>query len=337
MVEAPQGKILRESMEALSAGLSLQKELKTPLVGLWTGRRPEDSQLRLLSSLGVKKLIVLEDSEEAHPFTAWNAAQDALLAAVKELFYRRSPQLMFWGATPAGLCLAPRLAALLDLGYMARTTYLRRVGEILQLTRPILQDKLSEVLRFATPRQGLISLYPRAFAVATPSAVANEPSLDLEPFPLRPADTVRGRVQILSRQKDPPGFVDLEDAEVVVAGGKGMGSRQSFSLLLELAGLLEGAVAASRIAVDLGWAPKERLVGQSGRKISPELYVACGISGAPQHKVGMKDSRFILAINTDPLAPIFQVATWGILGDALQVVPELIRLLKGGQSPDKVS
>ena len=135
---------------------------------------------------------------------------------------------------------------------------------------------------------------------------------------------------VLETSQEPSHKLDIEDAEIIVAGGKGIGSEKGFALLQVLAEILGGAVAASRIAVDLGWAPKERLVGQTGKKVAPELYIACGISGAHQHRAGMKGARYILAVNTDPAAPIFQVATWGIQGDACQVVKEMISLLKSG-------
>ncbi len=122
----------------------------------------------------------------------------------------------------------------------------------------------------------------------------------------------------------PAAQVALEDADIVVAGGRGMGSREGFALLESLAELLGGTVGASRIAVDLGWAPREKLVGQTGAKVTPDLYIACGISGAHQHLQGMKQSRSILAINTDPTAPIFRVATWGIVADAREVIRNLL-------------
>jgi electron transfer flavoprotein alpha subunit len=369
-LEARQGKILRESLEAVAAGLALQKEIQAPLVGLWAGVTPDAAQFQRLASLGLRRLIVLQGPGVGPQLSSWAVNPDPLLGGFEALFAARRPSHILFGATPDGLSLAPRLAALLGIGYAPGTTFLRRIGDVVQFTRPAIQDKLSEVLRFAESRQGVVSLLRRAFSIPEPLSVQQiplsghqvlpsghqvpssakqtlmsvqqtplsvqhsplsaqqSPQLEIDAFRFDIPEPCRPLPQVLSREKDPPGALQLEDAEIVVAGGRGMGSGESFRLLAELANLLHGTVAASRIAVDLGWTAKERLVGQTGTKVAPELYIACGISGAPQHQAGMKDSRSILAINTDAQAPIFRTATWGILGDAVEVVSELIEQLR---------
>jgi len=322
VTECPQGKILRESLEALSVGLTFQNQYRMQTVVLWSGTPVEDAQLEHLASLGVTRVICLERGESGAD------GEDGLLFGLKDLYLEYKPQYVFFGASPLSLSLAPKLAALLDVGYVARATYLRRVGDTLSLTRSLMQGALSEVLRFVPPTHGVASLYPRSFDVPSPSGRRPAEKLVPETYDLRQPKGESGNREIIETTLEPAESLEVEDAEVVVAGGKGMGSEEGFELLQELAGCLGGAVAASRIAVDLGWAPKERLVGQTGKKVFPELYIACGISGAHQHQAGMKDARNILAINTDPQAPIFQVATWGILGDAPQVINEMIRQLK---------
>jgi electron transfer flavoprotein alpha subunit len=322
VTECPQGKILRESLEAVSVGLTFQKQYRMETAVLWTGTPVEDAQLEYLASLGVTRVTCLDGRENGAD------REDALLFGLKNLYLEYKPQYVFFGASPLSLSLAPRLAALLDVGYVARTTYLRRVGDTLSLTRSLMQGALSEVLRFVPPTHGVASLYPRSFDVPSPSGGRPPEKLVPETYDLSCPKEGSRNPEVIERTLEPAAFLEVEDAEVVVAGGKGMGSEEGFSLLQELAGCLGGAVAASRIAVDLGWAPKERLVGQTGKKVFPELYIACGISGAHQHQAGMKDARHILAINTDPQAPIFQIATWGILGDAQQVVGEMIEQLK---------
>ncbi len=322
MTECPQGKILRESLEALSVGLSFQKQYRMETVVLWTGARPEDAQLEHLASLGVRRIICLEGGGDE------DEKEEVLLFGLQGLYLQHKPQYMFFGASPASLSLAPRLAALVDVGYVVKATYLRRVGDTLSLTRPLMQGALSEVLRFLPPTHGLASLYPRAFDVPAPSGSLPGEKLNPEIHPLTQPKGRPRNWEVVERTLEPAEALEVEDAEVVVAGGKGMGSEANFGLLQDLAKCLGGAVAASRIAVDLGWAPKERLVGQTGKKVFPELYIACGISGAHQHQAGMKEARHILAVNTDPQAPIFQIATWSILGDAPQVVSQMIRQLK---------
>ncbi len=322
MTECPRGRILRESLEALSVGLSFQKQYGMETVVLWTGLPPEEAQLEYLASLGVKRIIRLEGAGEE------GENEDALLFGLHELYLRHKPQYVLFGAGPMSLSLAPRLAALLDVGYVAGATYLRRVGDTLSLTRPLMQGALSEVLRFLPPTRGMASLYPRAFDAPNPAG--SPPAERLMPE-IHPLPEPKGRPrnpEIVKRALEAAEALDVEDADVVVAGGKGMGSEENFALLEDLARCVGGAVAASRIAVDLGWAPKERLVGQTGKKVFPELYIACGISGAHQHQAGMKGARHILAVNTDPQAPIFQIATWSVLGDAPQVVSEMVRRLR---------
>jgi electron transfer flavoprotein alpha subunit len=321
MTECPQGKILRESLEALSAGLTFQKQYRMETIVLWTGARPEDVQLDCLASLGVRRIICLERAGDEDE-------EEALLFGLKGLYLRHKPQYMFFGASPMSLSLAPSLSALLDVGYVAKATYLRGVGDTLSLTRPLMQGALSEVLRFLPPSHGMASLYPRAFDVPGPSGNLPVEKLIPEIYPLRQQEERSRHWEVVERTLEPAEALEVEDAEVVVAGGKGMGSEANFALLQDLASCLGGAVAASRIAVDLGWAPKERLVGQTGKKVFPELYIACGISGAHQHQAGMKEARHILAINTDPQAPIFQIATWSILGDAPQVISQMINRLR---------
>jgi len=317
LIECPRGKVLRESLEALAAARSLQKQFGMQTTALWAGERIEELQVRQLASLGAERLLCLEPGETS------GVPHETLLAGLKRLYLREPPRYFLFGSSPFSLSLAPKLAALLEVGYAARITYLRRLGEVLSLTRPLLQGRLSEMIRFMPPGNGILSLYPRSFELPQAAAGPSGHSLVPERVDLGKIEPERGW-ELLESRVEPADSIDLEDAEVVVAGGKGIGSKEGFELLQEFAEILGGAVGASRIAVDLGWASKERLVGQTGKKVAPELYVACGISGAHQHRAGMKDSRSILAINTDPQAPIFQIATWGIVGDAHEVVRELI-------------
>jgi electron transfer flavoprotein alpha subunit len=326
-VECPRGRIPRESLEALSAGLAFQKQHGMEMAVVWAGSRPEGSHLEYLGSLGVRRIICLEGVEDP------NRDRENLLCLLKDLYRQHRPDHFFFGSTPLSLSLAPGLAALVDVGYVAKATYLRRVGDTLSLTRPLAQGALSESLQFLPPTRGLASLYPRAFDFPRPSKERTLEGVLLQMHRLREPGGAPGRPEIIESALEPAEALELEDAEIVVAGGRGMQSEENFALLRELACSLRGAVGASRIAVDLGWAPRERLVGQTGKKVGPELYMGFGISGAHQHQAGMKDARHILAVNTDPQAPIFRIATWGILGDAASVAREMIGRLKKADSP----
>ena len=320
LLECPQGKILRESLEAVTVGLMFQNQFNIPATVLWTGLPPEDNQLEYIGNLGINKILYLAGDLQR------SSCEADLLMGLKSLYLEKKPQHLLFGQSPSSLRLAPQLAALLNVGYIGNTTYLRKIGSALNLTRPILQGKLSEILSFTDPSQGMISLHPRSFGLPAPRDDITKPvTLETRDIPLLPEK--REDWTVVETGQEPSHNLDVEDAEIIVAGGKGIGSKKGFELLQELAEALGGTVAASRIAVDLGWASKDRLVGQTGKRVQPELYIACGISGAHQHRAGMKDSRYILAINTDPVAPIFQFATWGIQGDACQVVKAMIALV----------
>jgi len=134
--------------------------------------------------------------------------------------------------------------------------------------------------------------------------------------------------KVLEKIREPKPGVDLSAAKVIVAGGRGVGNAEGFNVLRELADVMGGEVAGTRVAVEAGWIPPENQVGQTGRSVRPEIYIACGISGAIQHRAGMMNSRYIIAVNKDPRAAIFQVADWGIVGDLHEIVPEMIQQMK---------
>ena len=220
------------------------------------------------------------------------------------------------------------MAVLLDIGCISQATYFRLIGDTLQVTRPVFHGRAAEILRFLPHSTGIVRVFPRAFEVSSESAATGITEVSIERCPCATPSARIPEAETMEIILDSPETMDMEDAEIVVAGGKGIGSKEAFVLLEDLAKALGGVVAASRVAVDLKWAPKERLVGQTGRKIAPDLYVACGISGASQHIAGMRESRYLLAINTDPAAPIFKHATWGIIGDATRVVPAMTHALQ---------
>jgi caffeyl-CoA reductase-Etf complex subunit CarE len=242
---------------------------------------------------------------------------------IARLIREHKPEIILIGSTTTGRDLAPRLANRLRTGLTADCTGLAigPDGGLLQ-TRPAFGGNIMATIatpnhrpQMATVRPGVMQAKILEGKKGTTEAVA---------VTEEPDDSLVQILKTLAKEKSP---VSLEKAEVIVSGGRGMGDPKNFKLLAELAGLLTGEVGASRAAVDLGWMPHDHQVGQTGKTVKPRIYIACGISGAVQHLAGMQSSDIIIAINRDPAAPIFQAATFGMVGDALKIIPELISQL----------
>jgi electron transfer flavoprotein alpha subunit/NAD-dependent dihydropyrimidine dehydrogenase PreA subunit len=238
------------------------------------------------------------------------------------LVAEHKPSIVLMGATPLGRDLAPRLSRRLDLGLTADCTELAIDAETggLWQTRPAFGGNILATIvsprsrpQMATVRPGVMVARP-----AEPSRTGEVVHHAIEP---ELGDLV---VRVLERTEIPREGVDLGRARVVVAGGRGMGGREGFKLLFELADALGAEVGGTRITVEEGWLPPERQIGQTGQSVHPELYIACGISGAIQHRAGIIGSRYIVAVNRDAAAPIFEVADYALVGDVQQIVPALI-------------
>jgi electron transfer flavoprotein alpha subunit len=220
-------------------------------------------------------------------------------------------------ASSLGRDLAARVAARLGVGLASDCTALSAAGGRLVASRPIFAGKAIQKIAFpASP--ALASLRPKAFAPVTGAGKAG--TVEALAFAW---DESAPRAKVAGMAGAKSGKVDLTEAEIIVSGGRGMKGPEHFNLVEQLADALGGSVGASRAVVDAGWRPHGEQVGQTGKTVSPKLYVAIGISGAIQHLAGMTSSRCIVAINKDPDAPIFKVADYGIVGDAFEVVPAL--------------
>lgn len=240
-----------------------------------------------------------------------------LLNAVKKL----APSIVLMPATSTGKDLAPRIAVHLDTGVASECVQLSLENSELVATRPAYAGKvLLKVKVNGTPK--IATLRPNAFTAKEASPPRN-PSLESLTFEKPDTRMVVREFVTLGSKK-----TDLTEASVIVSGGRGMGGPENYKILEELAEVIGGVVGASRASVDAGWRPHSDQVGQTGRTVSPTLYIACGISGAIQHRVGMFNSKVIVAINKDPDAPIFSFADYGIVGDVFEVVPALTRELK---------
>ncbi|MBI4043081.1 MAG: electron transfer flavoprotein subunit alpha/FixB family protein [Deltaproteobacteria bacterium] len=248
---------------------------------------------------------------------------DGYCQALKQVIAERKPYLVLFASSSVGIDAAPRLAAMFHTGLASNCMNYTVEGGELFFERPGFNGKLRLRVKFAGQ--------PPYFATIESGA-----------FKQLPAGGAKGKVSLVSANLNPSEFrarlleivtpskggVDISKAPVVVAGGRGVGNKENFHLIFDLAKALGGEVGASRPVVDSGWVEYERQVGQSGKTVTPKLYVACGISGAIQHLVGMRGAQTIVAINKDPEAPIFNVAHYGIVGDLFEVIPPLIEEIK---------
>lgn len=265
-----------------------------------------------------------------HPLLA-QYTTDAYTAVIAPLIVREQPFLLLIGSTAAGRDLAPRLAARLRAGLATDCAAVDLDKGRVVVTRPMMTRKAIARVAFREDGLRIAVVLPNVFAPA-PSDAARTPQVVPVPVTLD-ASAVRTRVAgitPIARETVP-----LTEADIIVSGGRGLRGPENFALLDELAAALGAAVGSSRPPVDSGWVPHDYEIGQTGKTVNPQLYIACGISGAPQHLAGMSGSRYIVAINKDPQAPIFSVASYGIVGDLFHILPLLtteIRRLKAAQA-----
>ncbi len=247
---------------------------------------------------------------------------------IADLVTAYNPEIFLIGATGRGRELAPRLARHLKAGLTADCTALEIDPEekILLQTRPAFGGNIMATIASRYSRPQMATVRPGVMTAVsgevTDVQVINHPVK----VPEKPVAV------LLEAVNEAKSKIRLGDAKIIVAGGRGTGGKAGFALLDKLAEKISAEVAGTRIAVEEGWVPVERQVGQTGQTVRPELYIACGISGAVQHRAGMSDSRYIIAINKDPGAPIFAVADWGIVGDLNQVIPEMLAQIDGDRA-----
>jgi electron transfer flavoprotein alpha subunit len=265
-----------------------------------------------LAKYGVDKIYVA-DNAAFEPYTT-----DAYSAAVAKIVREKDPAVLLFGATSQGKDLASRLAGKLATGLATDCTDVKIADGRMVAIRPMYSGKcFAEVVSLANPQ--MASLRPNVFPAVEKAAAG-------EAIPFDAAlDPAQLKTKVLEVQKDAAGKIDLTEANIIVSGGRGMGGPDGYKALEELASILNATVGASRAAVDSGWRPLSDQVGQTGKVVSPNLYIACGISGAIQHLAGMSSSKYIVAINKDSEAPIFTKADFGIVDDLFKVVPELVK------------
>ena len=272
-----------------------------------------------LAAYGADKVYMVEHDE------LFEYNTDIFSTVIVSLVNRNKPSSMLYGATIQGRDIAPRVASALYVGLTADCTALSIKDGLLLQSRPAFGGNIMADILSPKSRPQMATVRPNVMKMAEPvhgrSALVVRESAKL--------DKSLRRVKVLERKVEHEGAgLKIADAKIIVSGGRGMKTKEKFRQLEELAKLLGGVVGASRAAVDLGFKEKSHQVGQSGTTVSPKLYLSFGISGAVQHIVGMKASDVIVAINKDPNAPIFNVAKYGIVGDAHEIAPKLIEALK---------
>ena len=306
------------SYELLGAGRELADARDTELSAVIIGSGLENACKKLISKGADKVLVVDDESLEKYNDESYSSI-------FTQLIYKNKPEIVLMGATTYGRSLAPRVASRINTGLTADCTKLEidpEDGKLLQ-TRPAFGGNLMATIICPNHRPQM-------------ATVRHKVMKELEPDESRTGEIIKPIVEIpgntLVKVKDMvrtiTEMVSLTEADIIVSGGRGMGDPKNFALISELAEVLGGAVGASRATVDAGWIEYNHQVGQTGQTVGPQVYFACGISGAIQHLAGMSSSDTIIAINKNPDAPIFKVADFGIVGDVMEILPLLIKEFK---------
>lgn len=313
-----EGKVHRVSHELLSAGRILADKRGVSLGAVLLGSGLTDDMAEELVAYGAEVVYVVDRPELAH-FT-----DERYSKCLVELVNRHRPEIVLAGATSMGRSFIPRVAAGLKTGLTADCTELDIAddGHLLQ-TRPAFGGNVMATIICPNSRPQMATVRPK---VMKPVRVEDRKGR-IERVEL-PKECFTARVEVLEVIAEQDQTAKLTEADVIVSGGRGLRSGENFNLVEGLAGLLNGAVGASRGAVEEGWMAPSHQVGQTGRTVAPALYVAVGISGAVQHLVGMQGSEVIVAVNKDPHAPIFDVATYGVVADLFDFIPEFIKRIK---------
>ncbi len=306
------GELREISLEMLTAaaGIAQGRELVSVLFG-----SELDMMAQTLSAYS-DRVIYMDDPA----FANYNA--ETYLAAMQALIQEHTPELVLIGQTAQGIEVAPALAVKLDTPFVTDLIDLSMDGETLKPVRSYYQGKLNAAFALRGAAPFLLTLRESSFVVGAPT---KEGVIETVPFP--PIEGVSHR-RFIKYLEAVVGDVDITQAEFLVSVGRGIKEEKNLAMIEELAGLLGATISASRAVVDEGWLPPERQVGTTGKTVKPKVYLAIGISGAFEHTAGMKASKHIIAINKDANAPIFSVATYGIVDDLFQVVPKLIEHIK---------
>lgn len=312
LVEAKEGKLRNVSFETIAAAQQVSAGGKVTAVALGSAAGSYTDEL---AHYGADEVVIVTNAA-LDQYTP-----DAYVQALSAVIHDVQPEAILFGHTAIGKDIAPKLAARLGIGLITDCTQVEVHGDDIHFVRPIYAGKAFQKKKF-TAGQIFATIRPNNIAAlaadTSKSASVREVAVEIKDL----------RSIIKEVVKKTAGGVDLSEAKIVIAGGRGVKSPDGFKPLQELADVLGGAVGASRGACDADYCDYSLQIGQTGKVVTPDLYIACGISGAIQHLAGMSNSKVIVAINKDPEAPIFQVADYGIVGDLFEVVPMLTEEFK---------
>lgn len=313
VAEVKEGKLKKVVLELLTKGKELAGKAGGALEGLLIGSGVEGLAAEM-GKFGASKVYLADDAALAE----YNG--DAFANVAAKAIEGIKPGIVLVGASIQGRDLAPRLSAKLGAGLASDCTEIDVDGGKLTVIRPIYAGKAFQKIVFKSDLQ-IASVRPNVYPAGDASGAAAE---------VVKVDAAAGDVKskVLKTELSAGGKIELTEAEIIVSGGRGMKGPEHYKIIEDMAAVLGAAVGASRAAVDAGWRPHGDQVGQTGKTVNPNLYVACGISGAIQHLAGMSSSKCIVAINKDPEAPIFKVADYGIVGDLFKCVPIMTEELK---------
>lgn len=311
--EQRDSKFRKSSFETVQAARRIADQLGAECLALVVGSGVEPIATEL-SSFGAQRVLVVDDPALAQHANA------AYAHAIAEVAKKEEASVVFFPASQMGKDIAPRVAVKLNAGLASDCTALKVENGDIVATRPVYAGKALLDVRVTTPVK-MFTLRPNVFTASPAQGTCTVQKVSVAFQPEHFITKVR-------EVKVAVGRPDVTEANIIVSGGRGMKGPENWHLIEALADVLGAGVGASRAVVDAGWRPHDEQVGQTGKTVSPTLYIACGISGAVQHLAGMSSSKYIVAINKDKDAPIFQVADYGIVGDVFEILPELTAELK---------
>ncbi len=315
IAEEKDGQLKNVSFELLTRGRKLADKLKVKLTSVLIGGEVSDEKLNELILRGADEVLFVGDDKLS------NFIVETYSNVLIDLINKYKPEIIICAATSTGRTLMPHVAVRIHGGLTADCTGLdieEETGNLLQ-TRPAIGGNILATIKTPNHRPQLATVRPKS---TRPAQIDETRSGKITRLPMKPK-LYDDRVEFISLSKKEDEAVNIQEADIVVSGGRGMKKQENFEMLKQLAEKLKGAVGASRDAVDRGWVAYPHQVGLSGKTVTPKLYIAAGISGAIQHLAGMKTADNIIAINTDPEAQIFKVSDFGIVGDLFEILPLL--------------